>query len=144
MQDASSKDGKAVIIPADRKIHGYIYVYDSSNKNTFETLSSLIKIVRDIEKSERRGQKHQTFIPHKMILGNKRDLITYNTHENDRITESDIKQLDIKNHKLVSALSNQGIDDALRVFISNIHSDSILSKELEECEKNKKPDHIED
>ncbi len=37
------------------KIHGYIYVYDASNKNTFQTLSSLIETIKEIEKSERRG-----------------------------------------------------------------------------------------
>jgi gamma-glutamylcyclotransferase (GGCT)/AIG2-like uncharacterized protein YtfP len=57
------------------KIHGYVYVYDASNKNTFETLSCLIDTVRETEKSERRGKKVVVYTPKKLVLGNKRDLI---------------------------------------------------------------------
>ena len=57
------------------KIHGYIYVYDASNMNTFKSLASLIDTIREIEKSERRGKKVVTFIPKKLVLGNKKDLL---------------------------------------------------------------------
>ena len=61
------------------KIHGYVYVYDASNKNTFETLTCLIDTVREIEKSERRGKKVVVYSPKKLVLGNKRDLIQVQT-----------------------------------------------------------------
>jgi hypothetical protein len=58
------------------KIHGFIYVYDASNKNTFDTLSCLIETIKEIEKSERRGQKVVVYTPKKLVLGNKKDLVT--------------------------------------------------------------------
>ncbi len=60
----------------DHRIHGYIYVYDASNRNTFETLECLIETVKEIEKSERRGKKTVLYTPLKMIVGNKKDLLS--------------------------------------------------------------------
>jgi hypothetical protein len=50
--------GKSTI---EHKIHAYIYVYDASNRNTWETLKCMIETVREIERSERRGQKNLVF-----------------------------------------------------------------------------------
>jgi hypothetical protein len=36
----------------------------------------MIETVREIERSERRGQKNLVFTPIKMIFGNKKDLLT--------------------------------------------------------------------
>ena len=58
------------------KVHGYIYVYDASNKNTFQTLSSLVETIKEIEKSERRGQKVVVYTPKKLVVGNKNDLVS--------------------------------------------------------------------
>jgi len=60
----------------EHKIHAYLYVYDASNKNTWETLKCMIETVKEIEKSERRGHKSLIFTPIKIILGNKKDLLT--------------------------------------------------------------------
>jgi hypothetical protein len=56
------------------KIHGYMFVYDASNKYTFETLTCLIETIKEIEKSERRGKKAMLYSPKKIVIGNKKDL----------------------------------------------------------------------
>ncbi len=57
-----------------QKIHGFMFVFDASNKYTFETLSCLIETIKEIEKSERRGKKVMLFTPKKLVVGNKKDL----------------------------------------------------------------------
>ena len=91
------------------KIHGYIYVYDASNKNTFETLRCLIDTVREIEKSERRGKKVVTFTPKKLVLGNKKDLIQRSKAEQNKIDKPLLQSLEVNKHRLVSALTNHGV-----------------------------------
>lgn len=59
---------------ANTKIHAYIFVFDASNKQTFDTLCALIETIKEIEKSERRGKKAMLYSPWKMIIGNKKDL----------------------------------------------------------------------
>jgi hypothetical protein len=56
------------------EIHGYLFVYDASNKYTFDTLSCLIETIKEIERSERKGNKNLIYTPIKMVLGNKKDL----------------------------------------------------------------------
>jgi hypothetical protein len=56
------------------KIHGYMFVYDASNKYTFDTLSCLIETIKEIEKSERRGKKVINYTPKKIVIGNKKDM----------------------------------------------------------------------
>jgi hypothetical protein len=36
----------------DKKIHAFMFVYDASNKYTFDTLMCLIDTIKEIEKSE--------------------------------------------------------------------------------------------
>lgn len=52
-----------------------MFVYDASNKYTFDTLMCLIETITEIEKSEKRGQKTVMYTPKKIILGNKKDLV---------------------------------------------------------------------
>ena len=65
--------GKSTI---EHIIHAYVFVYDSSNRNTWETLKCMIETVREIERSDRRGRKNIVFSPLKMIIGNKKDLLS--------------------------------------------------------------------
>ena len=58
------------------KMHGYIYLFDASNKNKFQTLSSIIETIMEIEKSEWRGQKVVVYTPKKLFVGNKNDLVS--------------------------------------------------------------------
>lgn len=51
-----------------------MFVYDASNKFTFDTLSCLIETIKEIEKSERRGKKAMMYSPKKLVIGNKKDL----------------------------------------------------------------------
>lgn len=55
-------------------IDGYVFVFDASNKYTFDTLSCLIETIKEIEKSDRRGQKLMLYSPKKLVIGNKKDL----------------------------------------------------------------------
>jgi hypothetical protein len=57
-----------------KRIHGYVFVYDASNKYTFDTLTCLIETIKEIEKSERRGKKTIEYTPKKIVVGNKKDL----------------------------------------------------------------------
>lgn len=47
-----------------------------NNKQTLQTLSCLIETIKEIEKSERKGKKVVVYTPKKLLLGNKRDLLT--------------------------------------------------------------------
>jgi len=93
-------------------IHGYVYVYDASQRQTFETLACLIETVRELEKSERRGKKG--FVPKKLVLGTKRDLITRPDEVVDRAT---LQRLEVNKHRVVSALTNHGVHEAFRALI---------------------------
>lgn len=112
------------------KIHGYVYVYDASNKQTFETLTSLIDTVREIEKSDRRGKKVVTYLPKKLVLGNKKDLLNKRVGQDNFIDKAALGKLEINKHRLVSAMTNSGVQEAFRSLINDIHGDNILHKEL--------------
>lgn len=142
--------GKFGIPPGDdsimAKIHGYIYVYDASNKNTFDTLSCLIDTIREIETSELRGKKGIFYKPKKFIFANKIDLITRSTTIVDR---DSLKKLEINKHLLVSAFTNHGVQEAFRALINDIHSCSILHNKLqiyhdEEIKKKDEGDEFDD
>jgi Ras family len=117
------------------KIHGYIYVYDCSNRNTFDTLSCLIDTVREIEKSERRGKRVVTYTPKKLVLGNKKDLLQRKTAQENMVDRATLQKLEINKHRLVSAMTNHGVQEAIRALINEIHSCNILHKELFDEEK---------
>ncbi len=118
------------------KIHGYMFVYDSSNKHTFETLSCLIETIKEIEKSERRGKKVMNYTPKKIVIGNKKDL----KRKKQMIDKNEFKKLEGMRFREVSALTNSGINEAFKVLISDMHSCSILYKEFYDQEKLKNRD----
>ena len=117
------------------KVHGYIYVYDASNKNTFQTLSSLIETIKEIEKSERRGQKVVVYTPKKLVLGNKKDLVSRSLGESNKVDREALQKLEVNKHRLVSALTNQGVQESFRTLITDIHSCNILNKEMIDLDK---------
>lgn len=108
------------------KIHGYMFVYDASNKYTFETLCALIETIKEIEKSERRGKKAMLYSPWKMVIGNKKDL----KKKKNVLEKSDIKKLEGMRIREVSALTNQGVMDAFKLLVQDIQGDHILAKEF--------------
>jgi hypothetical protein len=108
------------------KIHGYMFVYDASIKYTFETLTCLIETIKEIEKSERRGKKAMVYCPKKIIIGNKKDL----KHKKAVLDKNDIKKLEGLRFREVSALTNQGIQEAFKILIGDIQGCNILHKEF--------------
>lgn len=87
---------------ASSKIHGYMFVYDSSNKFTFDTLSCLMETIKEIEKSERRGKKAMMYQPKKLVIGNKKDL----KRKKQILEKNDLKKLEGMRYREVSALTN--------------------------------------
>ena len=116
---------------AASKIHAYMFVYDASNKFTFDTLSCLIETIKEIEKSERRGKKAMMYSPKKIVIGNKKDL----KRKKQILDKNDLKKLEGMRYREVSALTNQGIYEAFKVLIGDIHSCNILHKEFYDLEK---------
>lgn len=115
----------------DEKIRGYMFVFDASNKYTFDSLSCLIETIREIEKSDRRGKKLMLYTPKKILIANKRDL----KKKKVVLDKNDMKKLDGIRYKEVSALTNQGVYEAFKVLVSDIHNCNILHKEYFDREK---------
>ena len=73
-------------------------------------------------KLEKRYQKNQAYFPKLLVVGNKGDLVKKGT----KISKLDIEKLqDIKITE-ISALANEGIDDAFRVLLTDLHNDVLL------------------
>lgn len=119
------------------KIRGYMFVYDASNKYTFESLSCLIETIKEIEKSDRRGKKAIIYTPKKIVIGNKKDL----KKKKQVLEKTDYKKLEGMRFREVSALTNQGIYEAFKILVQDIHSCNILHKELYDLEKQKNKDN---
>lgn len=79
-----------------------MFVYDASNKYTFDTLSCLIETIKEIEKSERRGKKVMVYTPKKIVIGNKKDL----KKKKQMLDKGDLKKLEGMRYREVSALTN--------------------------------------
>lgn len=93
-KEMSLKLNNIVKNPKDKeneRIHGYMFVYDASNKYTFETLTCLIETIKEIEKSERRGKKTVDYTPKKILVANKKDL----KKKKQGVELKDIKKLEI-------------------------------------------------
>lgn len=85
------------------KIHGFMFVYDSSNKATFDTMCQMIDVVKEIERSERRGKKvHGVFNTSKVVVGTKRD----RKKRGEGPRKNDFKKVESMRIKEVSALTN--------------------------------------
>jgi hypothetical protein len=93
---------KDIIKNTKDEIHAYMFVYDSSNMQTFKTLCCLIDTIKETEKSERRGKKAMTYLPKKMVIGNKKDLKRGKT----TLEKADLKRLDGMRIREVCALTN--------------------------------------
>jgi hypothetical protein len=87
---------------SNSKIHAFMFVYDASNKYTFDTLSCMIETIKEIEKSERRGKKAMLYAPKKIVIGNKKDL----KRRKQILEKSDLKRLEGMRFREVSALTN--------------------------------------
>jgi len=121
------------------RIHGYLFVFDASNKNTFDTLACLIETIKEIEKSERRGKKIMLYSPKKLVLGNKKDL----KRRKQVLEKNDLMKLEGMRYREASALTNQGVMESIKILLADIHSCNILHKEFFDLEKRKNRDKEE-
>lgn len=123
------------------KIHAFMFVYDSSNKKTFDAMMCMVEVIQELERQKRKrddvkkggkkksggDKKDKEFYPRLIIVGNKKDL------RKDRnagvIREDDISNLEGIKIKEVSALTNMGIADVFKSLISDLNADPTLAKE---------------
>jgi len=108
-----------------------MFVFDASNKFTFETLCYLIETIKEIEKSEARGKKTVIYTPKKLVVGNKKDL----KKKKHVLDKADLAKLDGIRYKEVSALTNQGIYEAFKMLVTEMNSCNILNKAFYDLEK---------
>lgn len=102
----------------DQGVQGYIFVYDSSNRRTFQSMQGMLETVTDLEESKKKsgglksgsnlGSKSKMqpkyYFPKKIVVGNKKDLAK--NRQAGSITHEDIKKIEGIKIKEVSALTN--------------------------------------
>lgn len=121
------------------KIHAYLFVYDSSNKRTFESMKCMLETIVELEKQKKKesggkggaGSKKkgsQAYYPKKMVVGNKKDL--KKNKEAGMIKQDDVKDFPADGIKLkeISALTNTGINEVFKTLIEEMNNDSIMTK----------------
>jgi hypothetical protein len=69
----------------------------------------MIETIKEIEKSERRGVKAVVYTPKKLVLGNKKDLVSRSLAESNKVDRDALTKLEVNKHRLVSALTNHGV-----------------------------------
>lgn len=118
------------------RIHAYIFVFDCSNKRTFDSLMCIIDTIHQLEKGKKKGAGgkskkggKQPFFPKKIVIGNKKDL-KVNQNAGGSITKADIQKLlekfpNIK-VKEVSALTNYNITEVFQQLVKELDSDPAL------------------
>ena len=74
MQMSQSLNDIVKNIYMGERIHAYAFVFDASNRNTFETLFTLVDTIKEIEKSARKGKRTLIYESKKICIGNKKDL----------------------------------------------------------------------
>lgn len=102
-----------------------MFIFDSSNRYTFETLFTLIDTIKEIEKSERKGKRTLTYETKKMVIGNKKDLKKHK----QVLERNDLKKLEGMRFREVSAFTNSGVYEAFKACIIDIYNDHTLNKE---------------
>ena len=99
------------------QIHAYMFVYDSSNKRTFDSMKCMLETIMELEKSRKKGagaksgggkkkggDSAEPYYPKKIVVGNKRDL--KKNRDAGTISKSDIESLAGIKIKEISALTN--------------------------------------
>jgi hypothetical protein len=69
----------------------------------------MIETIKEIEKSERRGLKAVVYTPKKLVLGNKKDLVSRTLAEANKVDREALQKLEVNKHRLVSASTNHGV-----------------------------------
>ena len=117
------------------RIHAYIFVFDCSNKRTFDSLMCIIETIHQLEKGKKKGaggskkKGPPPFFPKKIVVGNKKDL-KVNRVAGGSITKENINELlnlfpSIK-VKEVSALTNYNITEVFQQIVKDLDSDPAL------------------
>ena len=121
--DGDTKD-KADEDPVAERIHAYLFVYDSSNYRTFQSMMCMVETIKELEKGEKKGMGGKgakggggggKFFPKMLIIGNKKDL--RKQKEVGTVGAEDIKALDGTKIREVSALTNQGLHEAFKLLV---------------------------
>ena len=74
------KDGKAEAPCLFDNIHGYMFVYDSANKQTFDGMMCMYNTIIELERANKKGggkpkkDEIPDFFPKMIVIGNKKDL----------------------------------------------------------------------
>jgi hypothetical protein len=94
-----------------------MFVYDSSNKRTFESMNCMLSTICELEKTRKKGAQSSggkkkgkgpgEYYPKKIIVGNKKDL--KKNREAGVITQKDLEKCEGIKIKEVSSLTNQRI-----------------------------------
>lgn len=141
MRQRDGADEKGKITDDMYRIHAYIFVFDCSNKRTFDSLMCIIDTIHQLEKGKKKGAggkakkgAAQPFFPKKIVIGNKKDLKVNKT--SGAITKNDISRLltlfpTIK-VKEVSALTNYNITDVFQQLVKELDGDPALKQPTEE------------
>lgn len=108
-----------------------MFVYDAGNKLSFDTLHTLIETIKELEKSEQKGKRQLSYSTKKIVIGNKKDM----KDKKQVLEKTDLKKLEGMRFREVSSLTNQGIQEAFKILISDINNDSQLGRDLFEKEK---------
>ena len=101
IQNGSDTKAETKYEPIDL-IHAYMFVYDSSNKRTFDSMKCMLDTIMELEKSNKKsagtrgggGKKKggkgggSAYYPKKIVVGNKKDL--KKNKEAGHITPADI------------------------------------------------------
>ena len=112
------------------RIHAFVFVYDASHKQTFESAVCMINVISELEKAYVHSHEHKhgkapaVFVPSRMVVGNKKDL--RKRRELGVVTEKDVERLDGVKIKEASALTNSGVDDIFKALILELDKDPEL------------------
>ena len=117
------------------KIHAFMFVYDASNKRTFDSLMCMVDVIMQLEKNFTKGQQPKAnelpqYLPKKIVVGNKKDLMK--NRAAGVIGDKDIKQLDGILIKEVSSLTNQNVNSVFKKLVEQLNDDRTLNKSNEE------------
>ena len=101
------------------KIHAFMFIYDSSNKRTFQSMMCMVDVITALETSKKKGGGAKSglprFYPKKIIVGNKKDL--KKNKDAGVITDDDVSKIEGIKIKEVSALTNIGIIDVFKALV---------------------------
>ena len=67
-------DLQKIVTNESNSYQAYFFIFDSSDKVSFEKLKKIITIVLENEKAKKRGDNRPSFETRKIIIGNKADL----------------------------------------------------------------------